>query len=149
MSIEKRAVSDCIDIYEDMKEDDVKDICIFVGRAWASGQALVENKGTLEIPIWEVVSEQFASIDVGTWFTFADIDADNDLDLFCDSRNGKVFYYQNNQPPQSTSSAGNFFSFIFQTTEIEQYTEQISRQFRSQSRQSTKQTRLYCTQRNV
>ncbi len=63
-----------------------------------------ENKGTLEIPQWEIVTEQFASLDVGTWFTLADIDADGDLDLFCDSKTAKVSYYQNN-------SIGNNFQF--------------------------------------
>ena len=64
----------------------------------------LENQGTVTTPDWVVMSEQFASLDVGTWFTFSDIDADGDYDLFCDSRNAKVYFYQNN-------SVGNNFQF--------------------------------------
>ena len=69
----------------------------------------LENQGTASTPNWVIMSEKFASIDVGTWFTFSDIDADGDYDLFCDSRNGKVYYYQNN-------SIGNNFQFTLMDT---------------------------------
>ncbi len=85
----------------DINNDNLLDLLI----GDVSGKIMyLQNNGTPAIPQWEVVSEQFASLDVGTWFTFADIDADGDLDLFCDSRTAKVFYYQNN-------SVGSDFQF--------------------------------------
>ncbi len=85
----------------DINRDNLIDLLI----GDVSGKIMyLENKGTPETPLWEVTSEQFAGIDAGTWYTFADIDADGDQDLFCDSRSAKVHYYQNN-------SVGNNFSF--------------------------------------
>lgn len=54
-----------------------------------------QNTGTSSSPQWSLITERFAGLDIGTWFTFTDIDNDNDQDLFCDSRTAKVLYYRN------------------------------------------------------
>jgi hypothetical protein len=53
------------------------------------------NVGTVSQPLWSVGSDRFGGLDVGTWHRFCDIDADGDLDLFCDARNGQTAYWRN------------------------------------------------------
>lgn len=67
---------------------------LFIGEL--SGKLVYyKNYGTPELPDWQPEIDWFGKIDIGTWYTFCDIDSDNDFDLFCDSRNGKVLFYQN------------------------------------------------------
>jgi hypothetical protein len=55
----------------------------------------LKNTGTAAVPDWTPVTEQLGGIDIGTWHTFCDIDADGDLDLFGDAKNGQVAFYRN------------------------------------------------------
>lgn len=55
----------------------------------------IRNTGTPTEAIWTGVTGRFAGLDVGSWHRFCDIDADGDLDLFCDARNGQTAFYRN------------------------------------------------------
>jgi hypothetical protein len=57
--------------------------------------AYFRNTGTPAQPIWTPVAERLGGIDIGTWHLLADIDGDQDLDLFCDPRNAKVAFWRN------------------------------------------------------
>jgi hypothetical protein len=65
----------------------------------------LRNTGTASVPEWTPVTERLGGIDIGTWHTFCDIDADGDLDLFGDARNGQVAFYRN-------ESVGSDISFV-------------------------------------
>ncbi|MFQ5500443.1 MAG: FG-GAP repeat domain-containing protein, partial [Candidatus Zixiibacteriota bacterium] len=62
----------------------------------------LKNVGSLSQPSWQAISERLGELDIGTWFTFADIDADGDFDLFCDSRAGSITFYRNDIGPGAT-----------------------------------------------
>ena len=69
-------------------------IDLFIGEI--EGKLLYfKNVGTPESFEWQLASERFGNLDIGSWSTFCDIDNDNDYDIFCDSRLGKVLYYRN------------------------------------------------------
>ncbi|MDF1545748.1 MAG: VCBS repeat-containing protein [bacterium] len=68
-----------------------------------------KNTGTASVAEFSFVDEYLGQADVGTWFTFCDIDADNDFDLFGDARNGGVIFYEN-------QSVGATISFVLQDT---------------------------------
>ncbi|MBK7142363.1 MAG: VCBS repeat-containing protein [bacterium] len=53
------------------------------------------NIGSVSQPEWELVTERLGQVDIGTWHILGDIDGDLDLDLFCDSREGKVAFWRN------------------------------------------------------
>ncbi len=57
--------------------------------------AYLRNVGSPTQPTWDPVSWRFADLDVGTWAILADIDADGDFDLFCDSRSSGAAFYRN------------------------------------------------------
>jgi len=53
------------------------------------------NIGTAAVAEWAPQEERLGGIDVGTWHTFCDIDADGDPDVFCDGQNGQTAFYSN------------------------------------------------------
>jgi hypothetical protein len=76
----------------DMNGDGLLDLVI--GDVNARLQCFL-NSGTKENPIWNETDHPIGLIDIGSWFCIADIDADNDPDLFCDSRNGTMRLWRN------------------------------------------------------
>jgi len=62
------------------------------------------NDGTQESPVWTLVTENYANIDVGGWSTptFADIDDDGDFDLFIGEYDGVINFYRNDSTPEVT-----------------------------------------------
>ncbi|MEE8404005.1 MAG: VCBS repeat-containing protein, partial [candidate division Zixibacteria bacterium] len=70
----------------------------------------LKNTGSLSQPEWTPIQDRLGGIDIGTWHAFCDIDADGDLDLFCDSRNRTIKFYRN-------ISAGASISFVLETEE--------------------------------
>ena len=54
-----------------------------------------KNTGTVSTPEWTLITERFGNLNIGSWFTLADIDSDNDMDIFCDSRTAQVSFYRN------------------------------------------------------
>lgn len=68
-----------------------------------------KNYGTFGSPDWQPYTERLGGIDIGSWFALCDIDNDGDLDLFCDSRSAKVYFYRNN-------SSGLNFNFTLEDT---------------------------------
>ncbi|MDX9857452.1 MAG: VCBS repeat-containing protein [candidate division Zixibacteria bacterium] len=64
-----------------------------------SGKILyLRNTAPSGEPAFEVISNRLGGVDVGSWFAAVDIDADGDMDLFCDNRNGGVEFHRNDQP---------------------------------------------------
>ncbi|MBS1251670.1 MAG: hypothetical protein MAG451_00703 [Anaerolineales bacterium] len=55
------------------------------------------NIGTPTTPAWRFVTDEYEGIDVGSYATlaFADIDADDDYDLFIGNSDGYVVFYRN------------------------------------------------------
>jgi hypothetical protein len=55
------------------------------------------NVGNREIPVWDLVSDYYDSIDVGSRSTpaFGDLDADGDFDLLIGEEEGNINYFKN------------------------------------------------------
>ncbi|KPJ64697.1 hypothetical protein AMJ44_12290 [candidate division WOR-1 bacterium DG_54_3] len=86
--------SESTPVFVDMDGD--LDLDLFVGKE--NGMlSFYRNVGTKEIPCWELVSENYDSIDVGAKSTpaFVDLDADGDFDLFLGEEYGNVNFYRN------------------------------------------------------
>ncbi|MFQ5607714.1 MAG: FG-GAP repeat domain-containing protein, partial [Candidatus Zixiibacteriota bacterium] len=79
----------------DFDGDGLFDLFIASAQEGAERVSYLKNTGTAEKPAWTPVTERFGEINTGKWFRFADIDADGDLDLFCDSRTGFASFYRN------------------------------------------------------
>ena len=64
-----------------------------------------ENTGTPTSTSWASPVTYYNSIDVGSYSTptFADIDGDDDLDMFVGESDGTINYYENTSPPISIS----------------------------------------------
>jgi len=65
----------------------------------------LRNSGSVAVPLWTPVTERLGDIDIGAWHRLADIDADGDLDLFCDNLANGMRYYRN-------QSVGATISFV-------------------------------------
>ncbi len=74
--------------------DDDQDPDLFV-QDRADQLIFLRNVGTSEQYEFEWVTDRFANIAVGDWFKFADVDRDNDQDLFAESPFGIIRYYRN------------------------------------------------------
>jgi hypothetical protein len=90
----------------DLDGDGALDLFIADGRGKITH---VKNIGTPQIPQWSVFSERLGGVDAGSWFLLRDIDADGDLDLFCDARNSFTAFYEN-------SASGDIPDFTLITT---------------------------------
>lgn len=76
----------------DFDGDGLSDLMIGESRGKVS---YLRNSGTPSVPVWTPVTERIGGIDTRTWHRFCDIDADGDLDLFCDAGNLMTAYYRN------------------------------------------------------
>lgn len=76
---------------------------LFVADQWGK-LAYFHNDGSAQQLFFTPVTDHFAGVDIGTWFTICDIDDDNDFDLFCDNRIGGVDFWRN----QSVGAAISF-----------------------------------------
>jgi len=85
------------------------DLDLFVGQTYGKIY-FYRNDGTPESAAWTLVSEDFESIDAGSYSTptFGDLDSDGDLDLLLGNHEGKLRFYRND------GTAG-FFSFVLMT----------------------------------
>lgn len=80
--------------------DGDSDFDLFVGGGYGK-IAFYRNVGNPQIAMWDSVTTEYNSIDVG-WKstpTFVDIDADNDLDLFVSNDTGNLYFYRNDGNP--------------------------------------------------
>ena len=59
------------------------------------------NTGTPTDYDFEWVTDQFENLQVGEWFKFADVDQDNDPDLFAENPFGIIRYYRNDGTAQN------------------------------------------------
>jgi len=61
-----------------------------------------ENIGTAQSALWNFISDQYNSIDVGSYAApaFVDIDHDTDLDMFIGQMYGKLHFYRNDGTSQ-------------------------------------------------
>jgi hypothetical protein len=72
------------------------DVDMFIGEE--NGRiTFFRNDGTKDQPRWSFISDYYDSMDVGekSSVAFADIDADDDFDLFIGNQEGKIAFYQN------------------------------------------------------
>ncbi len=76
------------------------------------------NDGTATSPTWTYVSNKYENIDSGYYSdpTFADIDADDDQDLFIGNYDSGVYFYRNDGIP--TSPAWSFITNQFQYIDV-------------------------------
>jgi hypothetical protein len=72
------------------------DLDLFVGKENGT-LSFYRNLGTEDAPEWDLVSENYGSIDVGACSTpaFVDLDADGDFDLLMGEENGNINFYRN------------------------------------------------------
>jgi len=86
--------SESTPVFVDIDAD--SDLDLFVGKEEGT-LSFYCNLGTKETPSWDLVSENYDSIDVGAKSTpaFADLDADGDFDLFIGEGYGNVNFYRN------------------------------------------------------
>jgi len=54
-----------------------------------------KNEGTPTAPLFKLFSTRYQGLNVRNWFKFADLDGDNDVDLFCGGDSQRVRYYKN------------------------------------------------------
>lgn len=85
----------------DLNNDGLVDLCIGSRNGTL---VFLRNTGTLTTPHWLPSDNRIGGIDIGTWHTFIDIDADGDKDLFCDNRNAGTTFCEN----IGTASSYNF-----------------------------------------
>jgi uncharacterized protein (DUF2141 family) len=96
--------------FADINGDD--DLDLFIGKNNGTLD-FYENIGNAESAFWIFVSDQYNSVDVGSYAspTFVDIDGDSDLDMFIGQYNGKICFYRNDgtlQIPYWTLVSNNF-----------------------------------------
>ena len=77
------------------------DADLFIGKK-DGGMDYYENIGTTQSALWNFVSDQYSSIDVGSYAApaFVDIDHDNDLDMFIGQMYGRLLFYRNDGSSQ-------------------------------------------------
>jgi hypothetical protein len=86
--------SESIPVFTDIDAD--LDLDLFVGKD--DGKlSFYRNVGSKEIPSWDLVSEYYDSIDVGSNSVpaFVDLDADGDFDLLVGEEPGNIDFYRN------------------------------------------------------
>ena len=85
------------------------DLDLFVGQTYGKIY-FYRNDGTPQIAVWTFVSDEFESIDAGSYSapTFGDLDSDGDFDLLVGNDEGELRFYRND------GTAGSF-SFVFIT----------------------------------
>jgi len=89
--------------------DGDSDLDLFVGQTYGKIY-FYRNDGTPESAAWTLVSEDFESIDVGSYSapTLGDLDSDGDFDLLVGNDEGKLRFYRND-------GTGSSFSIVFIT----------------------------------
>ncbi|MBU1650665.1 T9SS type A sorting domain-containing protein, partial [bacterium] len=87
---------DLVDIDADGDED------LFTGSWYSSGINFYENIGDSLQFSFELITQNFAGINSGSWSSpeFCDIDADGDFDLFIGTSGGWIYFYRNDGTPQ-------------------------------------------------
>jgi hypothetical protein len=81
---------------------------LFIGTTDGS-LGYLRNTGTPENARFEPVTVRLGDIDIATFHELVDIDADGDLDLFCDNRSGGVEFHRN-------TSVGDNITFFLEDT---------------------------------
>ncbi len=86
--------SESAPVFVDIDAD--SDLDLFLGKQDGT-LSFYRNVGTQKTPSWNLVSENYDSIDVGAQSTpaFVDLDADGDLDLFVGEEYGNLNFYRN------------------------------------------------------
>jgi len=84
--------------------DNDGDADMFIGK-FQGFISFYRNNGNSLIPNWCLETEGYNEIKVNNYSApcFADIDADNDLDLFVRSNRGTIYFYQNDGSPDNAS----------------------------------------------
>jgi hypothetical protein len=96
IDVGKRSVPFFVDIDAD------SDLDLFIGEE-LGGINFYQNVGTKENPLWNLVTEDYGSIDIGAGSAphFADIDSDADFDLFIGEDPGNINFFRNVGNPDS------------------------------------------------
>jgi hypothetical protein len=84
--------------------DDDGDLDLFVGEKEGNID-FYQDEASWPLPSWALVTENYYAIEAGDFSqpTFADIDADGDLDLFLGKSDGRIEFYRNEGSPHSPS----------------------------------------------
>lgn len=53
------------------------------------------NEGSSSVPLLRLNTTRYQNLNIRNWFKFADLDGDNDIDLFCGGDSQRVRYYKN------------------------------------------------------
>jgi hypothetical protein len=91
-----------IPVFVDIDAD--LDLDLFIGEKGGNIN-FYRNDGTKQNPVWTQVTDNYYAIEAGDFSqpTFADIDADGDLDLFLGKSDGRIEFYRNEGSPHSPS----------------------------------------------
>ncbi len=92
----------CAPTFVDIDNDN--DFDLFIGNL-LSTIWYYRNDGTPNVPSWTYITDNYNGISVGERSTpvFADIDGDNDFDLFIGEALGSIWYYRNDGTPSVPS----------------------------------------------
>ncbi len=87
-------------VFTDLDGDDLLDFIVGA----ENGKLFYYEQNSPDSPAFTLISNNFSSIDVGSWSTptFVDLDGDGLLDLIIGEKDGNLFHYEQNSP-NSTS----------------------------------------------
>jgi hypothetical protein len=91
-----KPVQQFVDIDNDTDED-----LFLVDQDRPNQLIFYRNIGSVTSAEYQWITDSFQSLQVGAWFTFADVDSDGDFDLYADHPFGIIRFYKNSGSPDN------------------------------------------------